>query len=82
MGYNPTLDYEGTPPAENGSSREMYFVACPEFLFSLAMPSSSARHSERAIISSSSMRMTRTVARLASVEIAPKVSALCDSFSI
>ena len=82
MGYNPTVDYGGAPPAENGSSREMYFVACSEFPFSLAMPSSSARHSERAIISSSSMRMTRTVARLASVEIAPKVSALCDSFSI
>jgi succinate-semialdehyde dehydrogenase/glutarate-semialdehyde dehydrogenase len=40
------------------------------------------RHTERAIISSSSVRMTRTVARLASVEIAPEVSALCDSFSI
>jgi hypothetical protein len=28
------------------------------------------------------VRMTRTVARLASVEIAPEVSALCDSFRI
>ena len=39
-------------------------------------------HTERAIINSSSVRMTRTVARLASVEIAPEVSALCNSFSI
>ena len=31
---------------------------------------------------SPSVRMTRTVARLASVEIALEVSALCDSFSI
>jgi hypothetical protein len=50
--------------------------------FSLAMPSPNARHTQRAIISSSSVRMTRTVARLASVEIDSEVSALCDSFSI
>jgi hypothetical protein len=50
----------------------MYFVAGSEFLLSLAMPSPSARHSKRAIIRSSSVRMTRTVARLASVELASR----------
>ena len=43
----------------------MYFVAWSEFPFSLAMPSPRTRHTERAIISSSSVRMTRTVTRLA-----------------
>ena len=36
---------------------------------------------ERAIISSSSVRMTRTVTRLGFVEITPAVTALRDSFS-
>ena len=81
MGYHPTVDYGGTPPAENGSSREMYFVAWSEFCFSPALPSPSTRHTERAIICSSSVRMTRTATRLASVEITPAVSALRDSCS-
>ena len=74
MGYTPTVDYGGTPPSDNGSSRQMYFVAGSEFPLSLAMPSRNTRHAERAIISSSSVRMTRTATRLASVEITPAVS--------
>src|ERR1039457_1632980 len=57
--------------------------ACPKAINrSTPTNRSVRRQTERAIISSSSVRMTRTVARLASVEIAPQVSALCDSFSI
>ena len=37
MGYNPTVDDGRIPPAENGSYREMYFVAWSEFHFSLVM---------------------------------------------
>jgi hypothetical protein len=44
------MDYGGTPPAENGCNREIYSVAWSEFIFSLAMPSPSARHTEREII--------------------------------
>ena len=44
MGCNPTVDYGRTPPAENGPSRELYFVARSEFLFSLAMPSPRTRN--------------------------------------
>jgi SWI2/SNF2 ATPase-like protein len=55
--------------------RKMCLFASPE-LISSAVAIPSTRHTERAIISSSSVRMTRTVARLAFVQITPQ-SPLC-----
>ena len=78
---SPTTANLGTPPFGNGSSPEIYFVPCSEFPFSRSRPSLKTRHTERAIIISSSVRMTRTVVRLASVEITPVLSALKVSFS-
>jgi hypothetical protein len=49
IGDTPPVDYGETPPAENGSSREVYFVAWSEFLFPPAMPSQSARQTDRVI---------------------------------
>jgi hypothetical protein len=57
----------------------VHFAAWSEFLFSLAKPSSSARHTERAIISSSSVRMTRTQTRPASAEITPALAAFLST---
>ncbi len=72
MGYYPTVDWR-LPPS---------FISARQVALKRQHPASRPRYTERAIISSSSVRMTRTVARLASVEIAPEVSALCDSFRI
>ena len=42
-GVDPTGDYGRTPPAENGSSREMDFVACSEFLFLVKAENAASR---------------------------------------
>jgi hypothetical protein len=69
----------GGTPDENGYSREPYFVAWLISFFSLAMPIPSAQHTKRTIISSSSVRMTRTATRLAAAEITPLLAALLST---
>ncbi len=62
--------------AENGTSRKMPFLAWSECISSLAMLSPSVRLAARAIVSSSSVRMTRTATRLTVAEITPAFAAL------
>lgn len=52
----------------------MHFVAWSDLRLPLDIPNPRARYTERANISSSSVRMTRTAARLASAEITPQSS--------
>jgi len=61
----------GGPRAENGTIQTMHFLALSECISSLAMLSWSVRLAARAIVGSSSVRMTRTVTRLAPTEITP-----------
>lgn len=75
------IRYRGTLLSENRSSRALYVVACSEFIISPTRSSPSARHTERAIICSSSVRMMRTVAWLASEEIIPP-SPHCATHSV
>jgi hypothetical protein len=59
MGHNPTVDYRGTPAAENGSCRGMHFVAWSDFLFSLALPARRTRPEAHVQVRQQSPRSVR-----------------------
>ena len=69
MGYNPTMDHGvDTARRKQIQPRDVLrrMVGIP--FFHCLCPNPSARHTERAIISSSSVRMTQTMARPGDVD--------------